>query len=145
MRDFSTSIDIDAPPDRVWKHMRDVERWSEWTPSVRGIRILGGGPLRPGIRALVRQPKLPPAVWKVSELDDSGRHFTWISVAPGVVVTARHGVTARESGCRATLSLAYGGVLAGLLARMTRAITERYLEMEANGLKRLSESGGRGL
>jgi hypothetical protein len=121
--------------------MRDVERWNEWTASVRGIRVFGGGPLRVGSRALVRQPNLPPAVWKVSELDDRGRNFTWISVAPGLRVTARHGVEARGSGSRATLSLRYEGWLSGWMARITRAITERYLDLEANGLKRRSEAG----
>src|SRR4051794_14268186 len=129
MREFSRSIDIAAPPDRVWGHMRDVERWNEWTPSIRGVRIFGGGPLRVGSRALVRQPKLPPAVWKVSELDDAGRSFTWLSPAPGLLVRACHSVTAQGGGSRATLSLSYTGVLSGFMARITRAITERYLEM----------------
>lgn len=141
MREFSKAIDVEAPPDRVWSVMRDVERWREWTPSIRGIRILGGGPLRLGSRAFVRQPKLPPAVWKVSDMDDGGRHFTWISSAPGLLVTAQHGVTPRESGSRAWLSLRYEGVFAGWMARITRAITERYLDLEANGLKRRSEGG----
>src|SRR5690349_14980573 len=121
--------------------MRDVERWNEWTASVRGIRILGGGPLRVGSRALVRQPKLPPAVWRVSVLDDAGRSFTWISPAPGLKVTARHSVSPRGSGSRAILSLAYEGVFAGLMARLTGAITERYLDLEAAGLKKRSEGG----
>ena len=139
MQEFSKTFDVDAPPDRVWKHMRDVERWNEWTASVRAIKIFGGGPLRIGSRALVRQPKLPPAVWKITELNDGGRNFTWISVAPGLLVTARHGVEARGAGSRATLSLGYQGVFAGFMARITRAITERYLDMEAAGLKKRSE------
>jgi hypothetical protein len=130
---------VDAAPDRVWKHMRDVERWSEWTPSVRSIRIFGGGPLRLGSRALVRQPGLPPAVWKITELDDARWYFTWISVAPGLRVVARHGVESVGTASRATLSLAYEGLFAGWMARVTRAITERYLDLEANGLKKRSE------
>jgi hypothetical protein len=38
------------------------------------------------------------------------------------------------------LSLRYEGLLGGLLARMTRGITNRYLAMEANGLKKRSEN-----
>jgi hypothetical protein len=141
MREFSRAFDVDAPPDRVWRHMRDVERWHEWTASVTRIRILGGGPLRAGARAFVRQPKLPPAMWKVSELDDPGRNFTWISAAPGLRVRARHGVEARGPGSRATLSLAYEGMLGGWMARLLGEITGRYLDLEAAGLKRRSERG----
>ena len=37
---FSTTIDIDAPPARVWQVMSDVERWHEWTPSITSIQRL---------------------------------------------------------------------------------------------------------
>jgi len=41
---------------------------------------------------------------------------------------------------KATLSLRYEGLLGGLLARLTRGITNRYLAMEAKGLKARSEN-----
>jgi carbon monoxide dehydrogenase subunit G len=46
--DYQVSVDIAAPPDVVWSVMADVERWHEWTPSVRGIRLLDGGPCASG-------------------------------------------------------------------------------------------------
>ncbi len=134
-----THIDIAAKPERVWSVMRDCERWHEWTASISSIRFLDAGSLRVGQRALVRQPKLPPGVWKVTELID-GREFTWVSAAPGLLVHARHVVEAAPGGSRVTLSLSYEGILSGLLLRLTRAITERYVAMEANGLKARSES-----
>ena len=139
MRQFATSIDIAAPPARVWHVMSDVERWHEWTPSVTSVTLLGGGPLAVGRRALIRQPKYPPALWKVAVLDE-GRAFTWVSSAPGLRVVGHHMVDATATGGRATLSLDYQGLLGGLLGRMTRGLTERYLELEANGLKRRSEN-----
>ena len=60
--DFSIDVDIDAPPDRVWAVMSDIERWHEWTPSVKSISRREQGPIRPGHRAWVRQPKFPPAL-----------------------------------------------------------------------------------
>ena len=46
-------------------------------------------------------------------------------------------------GTRATLRLTYDGVLARVMGRMTRGITNRYLDMEAAGLKRRSEENAR--
>ena len=143
MTDFQISVEINAPPDVVWAVMRDVERWPEWTPTVTSVRLLDHGPLKIGTRALIRQPELPPAKWKVTELDEPGRRFTWVSRGPGVLVVARHWVEARGAGSFATLSLRFSGVLAGLFARLTRSLNNRYLALEAKGLKQRSESGPR--
>ena len=140
--DFQISVEIAAPPATVWAVMADAERWHEWTPSVRSIRLLDDGPLRVGSRALIRQPKFPPAVWKVTALDP-GRSFTWKSGAPSVWVHAHHSVVPIPGGARATLKLRYDGFLARLIGRMTRGITDRYLGFEAAGLKKRSEERAR--
>ena len=139
MSAFSLSIDVAAPPDRVWQVMSDVDRWHEWTKSVTSITRKDNGPFAVGSRAVIRQPKFPPALWKITSIEP-GRSFEWTNVAPGVRVVARHGVQPVAGGTRATLSLQYYGLLGGLLARMTKGITERYLAMEANGLKARSEN-----
>ena len=137
MTDFSISIDIAAPPERVFSVMTDTDRWHEWTPSVTSIKRRDQGPLRPGSQAWVRQPRFPPAFWTVT---DVGEHsFTWVSRAPGMVVTARHFVTPIGDRSRATLSLTFAGLLGPFFGRLTRNINNRYLAMEAVGLKRRSE------
>lgn len=136
--DFSISVDIAAPPDRVWAVMSDIEKWREWTASVKSITLRDPGPLRTGSRAWVRQPKFPPAHWTVTEVSE--RCFTWVSRAPGMVVTARHSVTPIGTGSRATLSLNFAGSFGPFFGRLTRDINNRYLAMEAAGLKRRCES-----
>lgn len=138
-RQFSISIDINANADRVYAVMADIERWHEWTPSVTSIKRLDAGPFVVGSRAVIRQPKFPPALWTVSAIDGK-RSFSWVSRAPGITVTARHAIDTVGRVSRATLSLRYEGLLGGLLARMTRRITNRYLALEANGLKERSEN-----
>jgi uncharacterized protein YndB with AHSA1/START domain len=136
---FNISIDIKAPVDRVFEVMADTDHWPEWTPSVKSIKRLDGGDFAVGSRAVIRQPKFPPALWTITEIDP-GHSFTWINRAPGIKVVAHHSAEPTPSGSRATLSLRYEGVLAKLLARMTRSITNRYLAMEATGLKARSEN-----
>ena len=114
--------------------MSDVERWPEWTASVSRVVQLSPGTLQVGSRVRIHQPKLPPAFWRVTELSP-GAGFTWVSVAPGVRVTARHTVDAVGAGSRVTLSIHYEGLLGRLLACWTRRLNERYLIMEADGLK----------
>jgi uncharacterized protein YndB with AHSA1/START domain len=139
MRSFSISIDIAAPADRVWAVMTDTDRWHEWTPSVTSIKRMGNGPFAVGSRAMIRQPKFPPALWKIVAIEP-GCSFTWANAAPGLRVVAHHWVEQTPSGSRATLSLDYQGFFGGLLGLMTRGITERYLVLEANGLKARSEN-----
>lgn len=131
----STTVDIAAPPELVWQVLTDVEHWSDWTASVRWVRRLEDGPLRPGSTAKISQPKVPTVDWVVTELDP-GRAFTWVSVAPGALTTARHAVEALPGGgSRVRLSVDQGGPLGSLLGRFYRGLTERYLAMEAAGLK----------
>lgn len=138
MREFSTTIDIAAPPERVWAVMRNVERWHEWTPSISSITRLDGKPLGPGSRVLIRQPKLPPNYSTVTDFEPS-RCFTWVSRSPGVRATARHVIEPAGAGSRVTLSVHFGGALGWFVAKMVRGLTERYIAMEAEGLKRRSE------
>jgi carbon monoxide dehydrogenase subunit G len=137
-REFRLDFEIAAPPERVWAVIRDVERWHEWTASITSVEILGGGPLAVGKKARVIQPKLPPAVWQVTELIE-GRGFAWVSKGPFFAVTGRHEVAAQGAGSVATLSLGHEGLFGPLLARLTRDLTARYVAMEAEGLRERSE------
>ncbi|MGE0703229.1 MAG: SRPBCC family protein [Vicinamibacterales bacterium] len=142
MKRFSISVDIAAPAARTWEVMSDIGRWHEWTPSVTSIRRLNDGAFAVGSRAVIRQPKFPPALWTVTEIEP-GRSFTWVSRAPGIRVRACHWVEPLDSAqSRGNLSIEYHGLLGGIFARLTKGITERYLALEAKGLKARSEDPG---
>ena len=139
----STTVDIAAPPDRVWEVLTDVEHWSDWTASVRWVRRLEDGPLRTGSAAKISQPKVPTVDWVVTELEP-GTSFTWVMRGPAILTKARHVVEPLPGGgSRVTLSIEPHGWLGELFGRAYRATTDRYLAMEAAGLKTRSEEASR--
>jgi carbon monoxide dehydrogenase subunit G len=142
VRDFAITVDIAAPPAVVWAVMRDVERWHEWTTTVTSIKRLDSGPLAVGSRLRIRQPKLPPADWTVTDIVED-RGFKSITRGPGVSVTAHHWIAPVECGSRVTLSIRFSGALGGLIARLTHRLNNDYLAIEAAGLKRRAEERAR--
>ena len=138
MTDFSFVVDIKAPADRVLAVLCDVERWPEWTSTMTSVRRMDDGPFAVGSRARVRQPKLLPAVWQVTELDGR-RSFTWVTRSPGVQIEAGHLVEADGAGSRVTLTLEFSGLLGPLVARLYRSLNQRYLATEARGLRERCE------
>jgi carbon monoxide dehydrogenase subunit G len=142
MTHFGTTIEIQAPPDRVWAAMSDIEHWSEWTPTIISIRPLDPGPTGVGTRAIVRQPKLLPARWQVTEVDE-GRNFAWTRLGPGIQVTARHAVEGAGNSSRVTLSVDFSGPLGTLAARLIRRLNAHYLDLEVRGLKKHAEAESR--
>jgi hypothetical protein len=142
MTRFQTTIDIQAPPERVWAALRDIEHWSAWTPTVLRVRLLDPGPVAVGTRAIVHQPKLPSARWQITEFAE-GHSFTWIKRSPGVFVTGRHCVEGTANGSRAILSLDFSGPLGSVVACLTRGLNKGYLALEAQGLKKHAEASAR--
>ena len=74
-------IRINASPDVIWETLADVERWPEWTRSVRAVELLDST-LAVGHRVRIRQPKLPSLVWTISEVEP-GVSFSWRSAPAG--------------------------------------------------------------
>jgi uncharacterized membrane protein len=135
------TVDIAAPPERVWTVLGDVERWPDWTPSMTSVRRLDDGPLCEGSRATVSQPRLPEAEYIVTELV-AGRCFTWTASRPGLLTAARHDAELLpDGGTRVRLSVVQSGWLGSLMGRLYRGLTDRYLAQEANGLKARCEQG----
>ncbi len=137
--EFHRDIAIAAPPNRVWAVYLDVERWPGWTASVTSVAALTPGPLRVGHRVRIKQPRLPTTVWTVTELVE-GRSWTWVAKGPGSCTAATHVVEPHAGGARAALSLTQAGPIGLLVGKLTSALTDRYLAMEAEGLKARAEA-----
>lgn len=134
-------VEIDAPPERVWAVMSDVERWHEWTASITSIQRRESGPLRVGASARVEQPKVPAVVWVVTDLQP-GRSFTWVAGNLLFRSAGSHTVEQRAGGGSvATLTVRSRGLLLPLLRSRFEALTREYVALEAAGLKRRCEAG----
>lgn len=87
MKGISIVVDVEAPPERVWAVLLDIERWPEWDPPITSIQRLDTGRFGVGSRTRIRQPKLRSAEWRITELDETMRSFTWVTRNPGVEIT----------------------------------------------------------
>jgi uncharacterized protein YndB with AHSA1/START domain len=133
MKTFTTTRHLDAPPERAWQVMFDVVRWPEWTPTIDSVERLDDGPLAVGSRVRIRQPKLPQAVWEVTEVV-AGRSFTWRATGPGMATIGRHEVVPDGTGSSVTLSIEQTGPMGAVAALAWRRLTQRYIELEAESL-----------
>jgi len=137
---LEVSTSISAPVERVWQTIMDVERWHEWTPSITSIEKLAPGELGVGSRVRIKQPKLPPAVWRVTAIEP-GRRLEWQSKGPGSHTIAWHMAEPQGDGAKATLGIEQSGVFFTLMGWYFNGITRRYVNMELAGLKQHCESG----
>src|SRR5215211_2559438 len=133
------SIDIDAPAVVVWDTFVAVEQWPEMTASVTTLEGLDGPEIAVGKRFRIKQPHLPQVTWTVTELTQ-GRSWTWVSKTPGNTTSATHEVSALGHGrTRVKQRIDQSGIGGRIVGMLMRRMTRRYLDMEGEGLKALSE------
>jgi uncharacterized membrane protein len=97
-----------ASPEQVWALFVDLERWPQMTGSISAARRVDEGPLHVGSEAIIEQPRLPKARWRVTELEP-GHSFTWETSAPGITTVGGHIVDPDGQGSRITLTLRMHG------------------------------------
>lgn len=129
---------IAAPAETAWRIVADVERWPEWTPTVTSVERRSEGSIGVGACFRIRQPKLAAATWTITEWVP-GQAFTWVSRSPGFRIVADHEIRPELRGCSVELRVRFEGFLGGILGRVYGGITERYMKLEADGLRARSE------
>lgn len=131
---ISKSTTINAPIEKVFDELLQVQRWHMWTKSITSISILDNSPICVGARLKIHQPKLMPAVWTITELERNNT-LVWEKKSPGLKIVAGHVLTSSPEGTVVQLSIQYQGLLTPWVFRLTRDLTSRYLTMETEGLK----------
>jgi uncharacterized protein YndB with AHSA1/START domain len=96
------SVEIDAPPARVWDVVGDVTRMPEWSPELRRLRVLGRGPARVG-STLLGLNRRGWAVWPTTSTImrlEPNRAVAWRTRESGATWT--YELEAVEDGTRLT-------------------------------------------
>ena len=137
---FEKSIDIDAPQQRVWDVLSDLEGWPERIETVDTIELLTPAPITKGSRMRLKQPKLPEGTWDIT-VWDAPSYVEWTQKATGTTSVAGHRVEPLgEVRARLTLTLDIRGLLIPIMVLFYKDLTNRYMNLEAEGMKRAAES-----
>ena len=136
---FEKSIDIDAPQQRVWDVLSAIEAWPQRIETVDSVELLTPAPISKGSRVRLKQPKLSEGTWDIT-VWDAPSYFEWTQKSTGMHMVAGHRVEALGDGrARLTLTLDMGGLLLPI-AWFYRGLTNRYADLEAEGMKRAAET-----
>ena len=137
---FEKSVDINAPQQRVWEVLSDLEAWPRRIDTVETVELLTPSPLAEGGRVRLKQPKLPEGIWDIT-LWDAPSYFEWTQKTGGITSVAGHRVEALgEGGARLTLTLDMRGLLIPVIGLFYKGLTNRYMTREAEGMKRAAET-----
>jgi uncharacterized membrane protein len=137
---FEKSIEIDASPQRVWVVLTDLEAWPQRIETVDTVELLTPAPLAKGSRVRLRQPKLPEGTWDIT-VWDAPSSFEWTQKSGGATIVAGHRVEALGADrARLTLTIDMQGLLVPIMGLFYRDLTNRYMTLEAEGMKRAAET-----
>ena len=123
---FESSIDIDAPPEKVWTLIDKLEQWPQWMPSIKKIERVSKGPLTAGSQLSVTAKvsgftvKLLMTIIKfVPE-----RTVVMQGKALGTSLTRFYNLEPLNDKTRATIGGEVSGVLAWLARRGGQAVSD---------------------
>jgi uncharacterized membrane protein len=137
---FDKSIEIDAPQRRVWDVLSDLEAWPQRIETVDVVELLTPAPIAKGSRVRLKQPKLPEGTWDIT-VWDAPSYFEWTQETGGSTSVAGHRVDALGEGrARLTLTLDMRGFLIPVITLFYKGLTNRYMNLEAEGMKRAAET-----
>ena len=137
---FEKSIEIAASQQRVWDVLSDLDAWPQRIETVDTVELLTPAPITTGSQVRLKQPKLPEGVWDVTAWE-APSFFAWQQRTGGMTSVAGHRVEALGDGrSRLTLTLEMRGLLVAVVGLFYRDLTNRYMTLEAEGMKRAAES-----
>jgi carbon monoxide dehydrogenase subunit G len=133
---FSSSVEISAPPEKVFALVDNLEDWPQWIPSIKRIEKLTEGPLTVGsqIRVTAKSGITIKLLMTIIEFIPGQRGVMQGSVL-GTRMTRYYTFEPVEQGTRLTA----GGEVSGLLAFLVRRGGQRLSEEIVQAAKKKIE------
>lgn len=136
---FEKTIEIDATQQRVWDVLSDLEAWPPPIETVDVVELLTPAPISRGSHVRLKQPKLGEGTWDIT-VWEAPSYFEWTQKTGGITSVAGHRVEAMgERRARLTLTLDMRGFLIPVMTLFYKGLTNRYMNLEAEGVKRAAE------
>ncbi len=122
---FSSSVEIDAPPEKVWALVNKLEEWPQWIPSIKKIEKLSEGALGIGsqIRVTAKSIITVRLLMTITEFVP-GRHAVMQGKVLGTEMTRYYTLEPVNGGTRLTAGGEVSGLLAFLVRRGGQALSE---------------------
>lgn len=128
-------IHIEAPPEKVWALISDIDHWSSWQPDIPTAKLLG--PLAPGSR--FRWNSGGTGVSSTLEEVDQPHRLGWTGRAMGA--KARHVWALRPEGSGTTVTTeeSFEGLVVVLLKGRMQRLLDDSLQKWLAALKKAAE------
>ena len=142
MREISSSIDISAPPGRVWQILTDFAFYPDWNPFIEEI----AGPLKVGERlhVRIRPPGGKSMTFKPTILTvEENRKIHWLGrlLLPGLFDGEHHlEISPMGSGSSFRQAEKFSGILVRVIGGGTFEQTQRGFAQMNEALKQRAES-----
>ena len=142
---LETQIEIDAPPEDVWKILMDFERHEQWNPFIVGIH--GDKQVGAQITARMHPPDGKPMTFKplITRLEPE-RQFVWVgNLFAAWLFSGEHIFVLEPLGAGRTRfrhEEHFGGILVPLLKKSLQTNTRRGFELMNQALKDEVEKRG---
>ncbi len=126
---FSSSVEIDAPPEKVWALVNELEEWPQWIPSIKKIEKLSEGPLGIGsqIRVTAKSIMTVKLLMAITEFAP-GRQAVMQGRVLGTEMTRYYTFEPVNQRTRLTAGGEVSGLLAFLVRRGGQALSEEIVQ-----------------
>jgi len=126
---FSSSVEINAHPEKVWALVNEFEEWPQWIPSIKKIEKLSEGALGEGskIRVIAKSTITVKLLMTIIEFVP-GRHAVMQGKVLGTEMTRYYNIEPLNGGARLTAGGEVSGLLAYLVRRGGQAVSEEIVQ-----------------
>jgi carbon monoxide dehydrogenase subunit G len=136
---FESSIDINAPVEKVWALIDKLEQWPQWTPSIKKIERVSKGPLTAGSQLSVTAKVSGLTITLLMTITEfvPERNVVMKGKALGTNLTRFYNLEPLDGKAKVTIGGEVSGALAWLACRGGKAVSD---EIAQAVKKRIEES-----